>query len=171
MAVSERILDMADKIKRHMTYDAENCRIYELRAPDGASLYNILLPDGLTPEIVMQLKEYDSEFVAASVYAIGQIAQDALCETPTPQYFTTHLQLGGQDRVYIELTPASKVVTKLQPQNCSSEDTSATDTVTIYGDMEVVYYTDMSRIQRNTLCSVQEAVSQQIKELMTGESS
>lgn len=158
MAVSERILSMADKIKCHMTYDAENCRIYELRAPDGASLYNILLPDGLTPEIIMQLKEYDSEFVAASVYAIGQIAQDALCETPTPQYFTTDLQLGGQDRVSIELTPASKVVTKLQ-------------TVTIYGDMEVVYYTDMSRIQRNTLCSVQEAVSQQIKELMTGESS
>ena len=62
-------------------------------------IYNSNLPEGLTPEIVTQVVDYTTDFVAAGTRALGYAAVDALKGDATLTEATGELNMGAMGKL------------------------------------------------------------------------
>jgi hypothetical protein len=93
--ISPEVIDLADKIAAHLTVDSATGV-----GTESCNNYNAHLPDGLTPEIVQQVAEYDTDFVAASGLAFGRKVIEAMGTNEALNRASIEMQGGGRfDRV------------------------------------------------------------------------
>lgn len=96
--VAESVLALADKLMTSIELDTKT-GVGTEKGTDGKSLYDSHLPGSLTPQVVEEVKSYDAEFVAASAYAFGQLANKAASGDKDFQTATLSLRGGHKDTI------------------------------------------------------------------------
>lgn len=70
-------------------------------ATPAEDIYNKHLPEGLTPDLVKNLSEHNTNFVAASTHAFGVTAVAAMKANPELQKATIDIPFGYKDNLHI----------------------------------------------------------------------
>ena len=98
--VAESVLALAEKLMTSIELDTKT-GVGTERGTDGngKSLYDCHLPSSLTPQVVEDVKTYDAEFVAASAYAFGQLANKAASGDKDFQTATLSMRGGHKDTI------------------------------------------------------------------------
>ena len=125
MSMNEQIVALANKIEAGLSVN-EKTGVGEAKA----DVYHDNLPEGLTKEVVTQVSNYNSDFVAASTYAFGRMAVKAMADNPALNSAFIDITMSGKDTVSIE-TDRSRTFTK------PGDDTKAE--ITKYGSTSVAY--------------------------------
>jgi hypothetical protein len=92
--ISERVESLSRKIMEGLEMDIQTGI-----AKERGSLYEENLPEGITATTVEAVKTYDADYVSASAYAFGQMANKAAQDNPQLTTGTCSLQGGYKDVV------------------------------------------------------------------------
>lgn len=84
--------NLANKIKEGMKYDKENNVINEV---EEHSVYNKNLPEGVTPEVIKNITNYNSEFINAAHIAVGDMAADIFKQNKNIENTTANIGFFG----------------------------------------------------------------------------
>lgn len=95
MAINDRVKELGNALVKAMEPDTANKSV---KTTDG--VYEANLPEGLTMPIVTQVSEYNTDFVAASAYAFGQVAVKAMAADKTLDQLTGTIPMAGKDAVH-----------------------------------------------------------------------
>lgn len=96
--IAQNVLTLAEKLMSSIDIDTKT-GVGTEKGTDGKSLYDSHLPETLTPQVVEEVKSYDAEFVAASAYAFGQLANKAATEDKAFQTATLGMRGGHKDTI------------------------------------------------------------------------
>ena len=94
--VNETILALANKIEQQLELD-NNTGVGAAKA----DVYHDNLPATLTKEIVTEVSNYNSDFIAASTYAFGKLAVEAMRGNNGLTTATEEIPMAGKDTVSI----------------------------------------------------------------------
>lgn len=94
--VNETILALASKIEAQLQLDT-NTGVGTAKS----DVYHDNLPGSLTKEIVTEVSNYNSDFIAASTYAFGKLAVDAMKGNTGLTTATVEIPMAGKDNVAI----------------------------------------------------------------------
>jgi hypothetical protein len=78
-------------------------------ATPAEDIYNKHLPEGITPEIVKNISEHNTNFVAASRYAFGVTAVAAMKANPELQKATIDIPMGYKDNLHIAMVARTEL--------------------------------------------------------------
>lgn len=125
--VNETILALASKIEAQLELDA-NTGVGTAKS----DVYHDNLPGSLTKEIVTEVSNYNSDFIAASTYAFGKLAVDAMKGNTGLTTATVEIPMAGKDNVAIA-TERQHVF------NVPNRGEGKAEEVTKYGSTTVAY--------------------------------
>lgn len=95
---------MSDALLADITIDATSGV-----ATPVEDIYNKHLPEGITPEIVKNISEHNTNFVAASTHAFGVTAVAAMKANPELQKATIDMPFGYKDNLHITTTRSTEL--------------------------------------------------------------
>lgn len=101
--INETVLALSKKIEAQLELDDKSGV-----GSAKTDVYHDNLPEGLTKEVVTQVKDYDTTFVAAATYAAGKMAVAAMAGNQSLNTALTTLNMGGKDSLVVH-TERSKV--------------------------------------------------------------
>lgn len=90
------IIDLSVKITGGLVADHGNGTIIE---KEGADIYNSNLPEGLTPEIIRNVSDYNTTFIAAGAHAVGLMSVDMMANNSSLDRVTGEIAMGYKDSV------------------------------------------------------------------------
>lgn len=125
--VNETILALASKIEAQLELDA-NTGVGAVKS----DVYHDNLPEGLTKQVVTEVSNYNSDFIAASTYAFGKLAVDAMKGNTGLTTATVEIPMAGKDNVAIA-TERQHVF------NVPSRGEGKPEEITKYGSTTVAY--------------------------------
>lgn len=91
--MNDKLTAMADKIYSTLQR-ADNSTITA-----SESIYQDCLPENLTLETVMNVRQHDGDFIAASTKAVGDYAVNQMANTKEITELTSKINIGGKDNV------------------------------------------------------------------------
>lgn len=94
MAINERVKALSVAIQQGMVLDTDN----QLVSADDKA-YEANLPEELTMEVVNKVGEYNTDFVAATANAFGNIAIEAFEKNSGLSQLSTTVPMAGKDKV------------------------------------------------------------------------
>ena len=92
-AIKQEILNLAEAIKADMKVDANGV------ATVGPDLYERLLPEGLTVDIIQQVKDHDTKMVAAVPLALGEMSIPVMKKNKGLEKTTLVVPTVGKDTI------------------------------------------------------------------------
>lgn len=125
--VNETILALANKIEQQLDLD-NNTGVGVAKA----DIYHDNLPETLTKEIVAEVSNYNSDFIAASTYAFGKLAVNAMKGNAGLATATVEIPMAGKDTVAI-------ATERQHTFNVPSRGEGKAEEVTKYGSTTVSY--------------------------------
>ena len=93
------VRELATAIKESLETDSKAGVISEKEG----SIYISTLPEGITEDIVEAVSSHNTNFVAASSLAVGELALDGLAENKDIDRFTGHIDMIGKDSITINV--------------------------------------------------------------------
>jgi hypothetical protein len=150
--ITDSVLALSNKIMEGVELDAKTGIAKE---KSETSLYDANLPEGIKPETVVVIKDYDADFVAASAHAFGQMANQA-AQSDTG-FTNASLSLRGGHKDTISHTWDRS---RTYPNRLAGDGAE----VTKHGVLSTTFET---RAGKNTgqLKSVRDLIAQQMEEL------
>ena len=104
------VLELAKKIKAAIELDEKTGEV----KGDTKVVYDENLPEGITPEVVKTLSGYNSTFVAAGTYAVGEIAVEAFKKHSGLERVHAELPMGHKDRMEVAVDRVLETRNNLQ---------------------------------------------------------
>ncbi len=95
-SLNENILALAAKIEQQLELDAKTGI-----GSAKADVYHDNLPENLTKEVVKDVHDYNSNFVAASTYAFGKMAVKAMEGNKDLESANIEIKMVGRDKVAV----------------------------------------------------------------------
>jgi hypothetical protein len=94
--IKDEILELSAKLQKDMSIDKKTGN-----GTEAENLYTKHLPDGLSTEVVKQVKDYDGAFIAAGTHAFGQLAIQAMKKNSDLPKATIELSMGNRDSMAV----------------------------------------------------------------------
>ena len=91
--LNDEILALSSKIRDSVTTDS----IGTVKETNPGEVYEKNLPTGITMDTVKDLGDYNSSFIAAGCYAIGEIAIEAMTKDSKIDQVTGDIRMGVKD--------------------------------------------------------------------------
>lgn len=92
--LKNEVIELAAKLQADMSIDNDTGTGVE-----NADLYNKNLPETLTPEVVKEVSDYNTTFVAAGAYAFGQLSISAMSDNKKLTETNIEIKMGDKDSV------------------------------------------------------------------------
>jgi hypothetical protein len=93
--INAQVAALAAKIKASLTVDTQGAGAAE----DG--LYNTLLPEGLTPDVVESVSNYNTDFIAAGTFAFGELAVETMRANAGLNEAAVEIRMGVADTLKV----------------------------------------------------------------------
>jgi len=94
------VRELATAIKESLETDSKAGVISE---KEEGSVYISTLPEGITEDIVSTISSHNTNFVAASSLAVGELALDGLAKNSSIDRFTGHIDMVGKDKITVNV--------------------------------------------------------------------
>lgn len=144
--IKDEILELSAKLQKEITLDKKSGA-----GSESENLYNKHLPDGLTTEVVKQVKDYDGTFIAAGTHAFGQLAVAAMKKNPDLSKATVELSMGHRD---------SMAVTIERSKDSVNQFSANKETVTKFGVTTVTFDARAGASKAGQLKQVRAAIAE-----------
>jgi len=110
LSLKDEVLALAKEIRCKVELDTDTGVV----SGDTTSVYNEHLPDGLTPSLVKSLSEYNTTYVAAGTYAVGEMAVEAFQKNSKIDRVVSELHLGYKDSFEVAFDRRTETKNNLQ---------------------------------------------------------
>lgn len=94
VTLKDEVLELAKKIEKSIEIDKKSGV-----ATTKGDVYNENLPEGITPEIVKDVSNFNTKFIAAGAYAFGKVAVDAMAHNKSLETSTLEISMGNRDSI------------------------------------------------------------------------
>lgn len=92
--LKNEVIELANKLQADMSIDNDTGAGVE-----NTDLYNKNLPETLTPEVVKEVSDYNTTFIAAGAYAFGQLSVSAMSDNKKLTETNIEIKMGDKDSV------------------------------------------------------------------------
>lgn len=116
--VKAEVLALAETIEAGLLHEKKSTVITE---KEEGSLYEANLPEGLTPEIVNAVSDYNTTFVAAGAHACGKMAVEAMAKDKTVTEITGQIKMGKRDKVGYTIARSKEYENRLAGDGVKTE--------------------------------------------------
>ena len=125
--MNEAVMSLAAKIEAQLEFDTNNGT-----GTVKTDVYHDNLPEGLTKEVVTQVKDYDTTFVAAATYAAGKLSVAAMAGNQNLRHTNIVIPMGGKDSAEVSTDRESVY-------HVPSREKGKTEEVTKFGSTTTAY--------------------------------
>lgn len=106
-AIKPEVAELSERLSKHISVAKDGTTTV------GENLFDSHLPDGLTPDVVNNVRNYTANFIAAGQHSFGMAAVDAMKENKKLNEVTTSIGLGGKDQVDLTVTRSKTYVDRM----------------------------------------------------------
>lgn len=126
--VKPEVLEFSKSVQKELTCDAKTGIV----TGDVQSVYDANLPEGITPDVVKKVSEYDAVAINGTVHAVGNIAIEAMKKNSGLERVTGDFTFGHRGALGVTVDRTKEVVNNFSPNK---------ETMTKYGSIsaEVKY--------------------------------
>lgn len=103
-AINDTIISISTTVAANLTGDKDTGSITA-----AADTYEKTLPQGLTMDIVNQVAEHNTNFVAGATHAFGQMAMGLMSENKKLDTVIGQMTMGGEDSLNLHYTRSKEM--------------------------------------------------------------
>lgn len=110
--IKPEVLDYSAKVKKQLSIDNQT----GICTGDLQKVYDENLPEGITPEVVKKISEYDGTVVSGTVHAVGEMAVEAMAKHSGINKVTGDFTFGHRASLNIAVDRKKEVVNNFSPE-------------------------------------------------------
>jgi hypothetical protein len=103
--LSEEVIKLATSIREQLEIDTDTGVVTE---KDTGGAYDYNLPHGITKDTIKTISNYNTTYVAASTYAVGQVALEAFNANTKLNRCSGKLRMGHKDDLEVIVDKSDK---------------------------------------------------------------
>ena len=150
MAIKDHIVDLTDKIKKDLSFNKETSSV------EDSGSFESNIPEGLTMETIVAVNKYETDYVAASTNAFGQVCIEQFKKDKDLDIVTGNFKMAGNNEITHE---AHREAVKPNPANRDQP-------VTKYCDIRSTYKLTATHQSTGQLKQVRVALNEEAAKLL-----
>lgn len=105
--IKPEVVELSNRLSKHIAVAKDGTTTV------GENLFESHLPESLTPEVVAEVRNYTSNFIAAGQHSFGMAAVGALNDNKKLNEVSTTIGLGGKDTLELSVARSKTYVDRM----------------------------------------------------------